>query len=286
MSWFLILFFGFVTTIVVLLLLGAFVLRRESKVLHKRLLGAARGITDGPFDTKLLKEAPEPVRRYFEAVLQPGQPIIERVMVEHTGSFNLGKGDEGWRPFTSTQHFVTNRCGFDWAAKIKVAPGFTARVHDAYIAGEGLLHASLFGIITLAKAKGTPDMAQGELMRYLAEAAWFPTALLPSQGITWEGIDPHTAKATLTDGDVTATLTFTFSPETGLMERVRSEARGRMVGEDIIPTVWEGKWLRHERHGGMLIPVEGEVAWVTPYGPLPYWRGTITKITYTPKLPS
>jgi len=43
-------------------------------------------------------------------------------------------------------------------------------------------HASLFGLISLANWRGTPEVAQGELMRFLAEAAWDPTALLPSQG--------------------------------------------------------------------------------------------------------
>jgi hypothetical protein len=40
-------------------------------------------------------------------------------------------------------------------------PGLTARVHDAYIAGEGILHAALFGLISLANVRGTSEMAQG-----------------------------------------------------------------------------------------------------------------------------
>ena len=40
-------------------------------------------------------------------------------------------------------------------------------------------------------------MAEGELMRFLAEAAWYPTALLPSQGVRWQGADERSAFATL-----------------------------------------------------------------------------------------
>ncbi|WP_332942875.1 MULTISPECIES: DUF6544 family protein [unclassified Microcoleus] len=32
-------------------------------------------------------------------------------------------------------------------------------------------------------------MAQGELMRFFAEAARYPAAFLPSQGVCWEAID-------------------------------------------------------------------------------------------------
>jgi hypothetical protein len=65
-------------------------------------------------------------------------------------------------------------------------PGLPVRVHDAYVAGEGRLHATLLALITLADLRGTREMAEGELMRFLAEAPWYPTALLPSQGVRWE----------------------------------------------------------------------------------------------------
>jgi hypothetical protein len=47
---------------------------------------------------------------------------------------------------------------------------------------------------TLVNLRGTPEIAQGELMRFLAEAAWYPTALLPSQGVQWKAIDDFSAK--------------------------------------------------------------------------------------------
>lgn len=30
----------------------------------------------------------------------------------------------------------------------------------------------------------------------------------------------------------------------------------------------------------MRVPMEAEVAWLLPEGPLPYWRGRITKLSY------
>lgn len=41
------------------------------------------------------------------------------------------------------------------------------------------------------------DLAEGEFMRFFAEAAWYPTALLPSQGVRWQAVDAHTASARL-----------------------------------------------------------------------------------------
>ncbi len=219
------------------------------------------------------------MQRYFRAVLQEGQPIIAAVRVQHTGTFNMDGSADRWVPFTSNQRVITRRPGFDWDARMPMMPGMTVRVHDAYIAGEGILHASLFGLVSVVNMRGTPEVAEGELMRFFAESSWYPTALLPSQGIQWQAVDDTSATATLRDGDLELTMLFRFD-ENDLIEAVRAEARGRTVGDEIIPTPWEGRFSHYERRDGMLIPLEGEVAWVLPEGPKPYWWGRITHIQY------
>jgi hypothetical protein len=152
-------------------------------------------------------------------------------------------------------------------------------VHDAYVGGQGILHAAVLGLFTVADMRGTKEMAEGELMRFLAEAAWYPTALLPGQGVQWTPVDARSAHATLVDGDVRLTMLFTFGDQ-GLIETVDVPARGRTVGGRIVPTPWHGRFWQYERRGGMLVPVSGEVAWLLPEGAKPYWRGTIRKVEY------
>jgi hypothetical protein len=242
------------------------------------LAAARRSIGRKTYSFDELIGLPAAVQNYFRAVLKDGQPIISAVYVEHSGTFNLSATGEKWKRFTSTQRVIAQRPGFDWEARIEMMPGFTARVHDAYIAGEGILHATLFGLVSLVSLRGTPEIAQGELMRFLAEAAWYPTALLPSQGVQWSAVDDFSANATLKDGETTLTLLFRFA--NGLITSVRAEARGRTVGGAVIPTPWEGQWSNYELHDGICIPTEGEVAWLLPEGPKPYWRGRITSVRY------
>ena len=40
-------------------------------------------------------------------------------------------------------------------------------------------------------------------------------------------------------------------------------------------------WAYQERDG-RLIPAEGEVAWLLPSGPYPYWRGKLESISFEP----
>jgi hypothetical protein len=270
---------GLTVIIAVALVYGSSRWQTATKEIHAKLEAARLPIESKTFDARELEDLPAPAQRYFQAVLKEGQPMVAAVSLEHTGTFNMSETGEKWKPFTSTQRVIVHRPGFDWEARIQIAPGLAAKVHDAYIGGEGILHASLFGLVSLVKLRGTPEVAQGELMRFFAETPWYPTALLPSQGMQWEAVDDTSAKATLTDGETTVTMLFRFN-ENGLIESGRAEARGRTVAGTVVPTPWEGRWSNYELRNGMRIPIEGEVAWMLPEGPKPYWRGRITKLSY------
>ena len=247
--------------------------------LRTRLESARVPIQPRVFDVRELNGLPAPVQRYFRIALKEGQPLLTAASVKHAGTFAMGETSERWRPFTSTQRVVTRRPGFDWDARISMIPGMQVHVHDAYVAGEGILHAALSGLVTLANTRGTPEAAQGELMRFFAEAVWYPTALLPSQGVRWEAVDDTSAMATMKDGDVKLTLLFRFS-DAGLVNSVRAQARGRVVNGAVVPTPWEGRVWRYEVRDGMHVPIEAEVAWLSAEGPKPYWRGRITMLSY------
>lgn len=191
----------------------------------------------------------------------------------------MGEAEDDWKPFTSRQVVVTSRPGFVWDGAIRMAPGLPVRVHDAYVAGEGLLVPAILGLVTLTELRGRGEIAEGELLRYLAEAAWYPTALLPGQGVEWSPLDDTSALAQLTDGGVTARLTFRFGPD-DLIASVRTETRGRLLAGAIVPTPWQGRWSDYQRRDGMMVPMAGEVAWIPPQGEKPYWRGRITALSY------
>jgi hypothetical protein len=261
----------------------------RTKELLAKLESSRVPIAPGTYDPRELDPLPSPVQRYFRTVLKEGQPLVAAVSVEHTGTFNKSDQRENWKPFTSTQRVTTKRPGFVWDARIAMMPGIKVRVHDAYVAlggagdsargGEGILHAALFGILPLVNMRGTPELAEGELMRFFAEAAWYPTALLPSQGVRWEAVDNTSAKATLKDGGLTLTMLFRFD-QAGLIASVRTEGRGRTVNRTVVPTPWEGRWFDYEVRDGMRVPIEGEVAWVLPEGSKSYWRGRIKSLSY------
>ena len=247
----------------------------------------APGATPAPSAVDLHRELaglPAPVARYLGLVLTDGQAMVARVRLRQSGQFNGSDGEPDWQPFTATQRVVTQvhggRPGFDWDARIAGWLGLSVWVRDAYAGGAGLLQATLLGLIPLATQRDTPAAAQGELMRYLAETPWYPTALLPSQGVRWEALDARSAWATLTDGDTTVRLRFGFGPD-GLVESVHAPARPRRLRGVMGVAPWRCRLSGYVRRQGMRLPFSAEVAWQLPTAGEPYWRGRVTQIDFS-----
>jgi hypothetical protein len=236
-------------------------------------------IRPAPYTARELEGLPPPVQRFFRAALTEGQPVVAAVRLWHSGEFNMGGVPGTWHPFASNQVVTTQPAGFDWDGHIRAAPGLSVLVHDSYVAGIGALHASLQGLIPLADERGSVALAEGELMRYLAEAVWYPTALLPSQGVQWEAVDADSARATLVDGATRVSLEFGFDADS-MITTVTAAQRPRSVGGKMVPTEWRGRFWNHAAQGGMRVPLHGEVAWQLADGPAPYWRGQLERIEY------
>jgi hypothetical protein len=265
-----IILFGFIS------LYGKYQWQLSTDKLRTKLTGGRQPINLKTYGSREIEGLPDPVQRYFQAVLKDGQPIVAAVNLTQQGLFNMSETKAKWSPFTATQFVTIQQPGFDWDARIQMAPSVSAFVHDAYMLGEGSLHASLLGLFTVADVRGTPAAAQGELLRFFAEMPWYPTALLPSQGVGWEAIDNTSARATMTDGATTVSLVFRFNAE-GTIETMRAEARYR---DKLTTMPWSGRFWNYSVCNEMLIPLEGEVGWEYPDGIRLYYKGKVTEINY------
>jgi hypothetical protein len=251
--------------------------RRATSAVVARL-DAARAPSPSQIDAPAeLAELPPVVARYFVFALPPEQRRILRARLEQTGEFSMNEG-KSWKPFDAVEHFQVHRPGFVWEAAIHMAPAVDVVVRDSYVAGEGSTQGRMVGLLSVVDLHGTPEMARGSLQRYLAEAVWIPTALLPSSGVAWSPIDDRSARATIMDGAVTASFDFRFGEHGEITGG--STMRHREVDGRLVFTPWDAHFGDYARIDGMMIPRRGEVAWVLPVGRSPYWRGRIQRADY------
>lgn len=218
------------------------------------------------------------VQRYFRFALRPGQRSTGQVRVEQEGLFTMRPNV--WSSFTATQHFTTQAPGFVWDATIRMAPALSVRVRDSYVGGVGAMEGRVAAVVRVVNQHGTPEMAASSLQRYLAELPWLPPGLLPSAGVRWTALDDSTARATISDAGLTVSADFHFG---ALGEIVgMSTDRYRDVRGTPVLMPWVGRFWDYERVDGMMIPRQGEIAWVLPEGTVPYFRVRIVSATYEP----
>ncbi len=256
--------------------------RAESERLSGHLPGSVAGARER-VDFTSLSSLPDPVRRYFQAVLRDGQPRVRSARIVQMGEFRSKETPDtsaGWQSFEAREVLTASPPGFVWDARIRMAPFGNVWVRDAYVSGSASMRAALFGVIPAASAADGAELRAGALQRYLAEAVWLPTALLPGEGVSWSPIDGSHARATLTDGTVTVSLDFEWGPGAEIVAvstpgRSRASAKGRY---DLLP--WGGRYSRYDERGGMRVPLESEVYWVVNGKEQPYYRGRNIEIVF------
>lgn len=180
---------------------------------------------------------------------------------------------DAWQPHTAEQTISVHEPGFVWLARVQLAPFLPARILDAYVDGEGLLEVRLLGSLRLARATG-PQVSRGELMRYLAELAWAPHAMLHNPHLRWREIEMNTVEVSADSaaGPVRVRLVF----EDGDIARIEADDRPRTVGRATVPTAWRGRFFDYREMGGCRIPTRAEVSWLLDDGPFTCWRGEVT----------
>ncbi|MGJ7459018.1 DUF6544 family protein [Halomonas sp. RA08-2] len=243
------------------------------------LIRSASRLDTGAFDGASFSKLPDPVARYFRHVLMNQRKQIRTARIRQAGVLRTSTTAARWLPFTARHLVVPPAVGFLWNARVDMPLATHMRVMDGYIDGVGAGRVSLLSALPVASDAGNPALNSGALHRYLAEAVWCPTALLPRAGVMWRPIDDHTAMATLTDRGATVSLEFRFN-DAGEVIGIYSPGRfGRFDG-DYRRVPWEGRFRDYQVRGGMRVPRYGEVGWHDGGTLQLVWKGRIEDVQY------
>jgi hypothetical protein len=201
-------------------------------------------------------------------------PVPDTVWLRQSGEMRANLRAP-WQPFAAEHVISIHQPGFAWLARIQAAPLASARILDCYVDGKGLLEARLFGSFRLARAQG-PQADKGELMRYLAELAWVPHAMLYNPQLSWREIDATTVEVSAESPAGPARVRLIF--ENGDITRVEADDRPRMVGRCSVPTRWQGRCSDYREMDDCRISTQAVVSWLLEDGPFEYWRGRVTAL--------
>lgn len=132
----------------------------------------------------------------------------------------------------------------------------------------------VLGFIPIARAAHTSALVRGELMRYLAEIAWVPHAIVHNGALRWRVINPEALVVAAGDGETACEVTLSLNTD-GRIAGAYAPDRPRNAAPPLLPTPWRGRFSDYRQHEGLWLPFAGEVEWEINGKATPYWLGSI-----------
>jgi len=216
-------------------------------------------------------DLPPPVARFARQAGATGR--AQAVELAQRAEMRMAP-DKPWRTITARQAIAIRGPGFVWLAERRRGPFVVLRIVDAYVAGRGFLQARLLGAIPVADFSG-PAADRSELMRYLAELAWAPDALLSNRALDWRTHADGAIEVSAESRGGRAAVRLYFNNDGDIYE-IRADARDSTEGGKVIPRPWVGRFADYQMMGDRRIPTRAEVGYVYDDGYAAYWRGRIT----------
>ncbi len=217
---------------------------------------------------------PPPVARYLNHALSTEKRRLVVARYRQVGTLRTDTRSERWMNFTASQVISPSLSEFVWDARVSVIPLLHLRVIDSFVGGCGAGQVALLSAVPIGSAGGTMEMNSGSLHRFLAEAVWYPTALLPSSVLSWEPVDDARALATLTHSAISVSLEFRFN-QRDEVESIYTPGRWGSFDGGYKQVAWEGKFRDYAKRDGLLVPTRGEVGWYTDGDWGSVWRGSV-----------
>lgn len=246
----------------------------------QRLQAELAALDAAPLDAFVVdwSALPAPVARYLRRALASRPRAPRRLTLHQHGRLRMAPGARRWLPFTSTQQVAPAGPGFVWDARVRVAPGLHVAVLDALIGARAQAEVRLLSVWRIGHDAGTPELHEGALHRFLAEAVWYPWALLPRPALSWQALDARRALATLRAGAGAVALEFRFGAE-GEVTGVHTPARWGRFGGSYRQLAWEGRFADWHDAQGVWMPRRGEVGWYHEGRLEPVWQGEIAVVS-------
>lgn len=177
-----------------------------------------------------------------------------------------------WRDFTANQTISQHECAFEWNARSGPLGSFAIR--DALVDGEGRLDVRVLGILPIAHLGPSSALTRGEVIRYLAELAWSPDAILTNRELRWIVDATGSLRVAAGSGATEAQVAVALNPE-GRIAEVYSPDRGFLADGAFISMPWRGRFGDYRLHQGRWLPFAAEVAWGQGESAWTYWQGRI-----------
>ncbi|MBV8738743.1 MAG: hypothetical protein JO007_16080 [Alphaproteobacteria bacterium] len=161
--------------------------------------------------------------------------------------------------FSAAEIISVRSSEVEWRAA--TGPFGCVSVVDALRNGQAQLDVRVLGAFWIARVRNSAAAAKGEVVRYLAELAWAPDAILHNSSLAWSVIDGRTLRVSAAEKAARGEVEFRLDQK-GLISTVFARDRPRKEGKSFVERPWCGRFYDYRQHQDRWLPFAGEVGWI------------------------
>ena len=227
------------------------------------------------FTEDLIKDLPEPLKKYLRTCGYINTPIPVNTNVCWTESWLKMSPDKEWKKLNTTQFNSVQPVGR--VAYMKIL-GMPVAARDLYRDGYGEMNVKLFNLIKVA-FDNSKEVAQSALITTFCEFMLVPGYLL-LDNLKWEQIDDNSVRGTLIDNGIEVSGIFYFN-EDGLFTHFETFDRYYTTSKNTYEKVkFSAVVENYKTQGKLKIGEKIKVVWHLQEGDYEYYKGTIDKIEF------
>lgn len=218
-----------------------------------------------------LSRLPGPVRKYLAFAKVTGQPAIRYAFTKRHGKFRMHPGKD-WMSLRANTYHVARPTGYIRDATMASWP-LSFCIREKYGNGRANLLGKLFGAFTVMN-ENNEAVNKSSLLRFLTDLPWMPSALA-SPDIKWTEIDEIAARATISDGSISATAVFFFESDGSISHIYAKDLFRKHSSEN-----WTGFFKNYKEVNGFMIPTKGAFTWNLEEGDFQYQMFEVSGVEF------
>ncbi len=230
------------------------------------------------FTYSQLDDQPKLLQKFFTAVIKDSTRIPNFITLNQSGEMKTEANSE-WLKMNAREVLTTSTPALLWDGKIGNSKFFWVEIIDSYLRYKGRSLVKINSSITIGDSKGI-EIDKSNLFKFLSEAVFFPTSLLPSSNLYWDILDSNSAEVKFTDEQTSVVAKFFFN-ENGTINKIETLDKFLSKNNNFKESLYtvyfhKYKWVKDT----FLIPTYFEVEWNLKKGKLKFGKFKLDNIKY------
>ena len=220
----------------------------------------------------------ELLNRFFRSVIKDSIDIPKFITVNQTAKFKTDFNSD-WRSLKATQYYTSEIPNFIWVSEMETSQFFWINAIDSYVNGKGNMLIKLNSSITVADSWGV-ELDKSGLFRYISEAVFFPSKLLPSKNLLWNILDSNKAEIKFINHDNSIVAKLYFNSEFKI-SKIETYDKYRALEAGFEKSLHTVYFSNYKIVNDLFeVPTSMEVEWDLASGKFKYGKFDIENISY------